>query len=58
MITVIYAKEINLYDKLWDKGVKQFEGECCPLHGDVCECSEDTKRGFWRRSQISSNRKI
>jgi len=31
----------------FDKGVEGMKGEICGIHGDVCECSEDTKRKSW-----------
>ena len=31
----------------FDKGVEEMKGEICGIHGDVCECSEDTKRKYW-----------
>ena len=34
-----------------DKGVEEMKGEICPLHGDVCECSEDTKRKNWNERE-------
>ena len=33
----------------YDKVVEEMEGEICALHGDGCECSEDTKRKMWAR---------
>ena len=32
---------------LLDKGVEEMKGEICGIHGDVCGCSEDTKRKYW-----------
>ena len=32
---------------LFDKGVEEMKGEICSIHGDVCECSEDTKMEGW-----------
>ncbi len=32
---------------VFDKGVEEMKGEICGIHGDVCECSEDTKRKTW-----------
>ena len=32
---------------LFDMGVEEIKGEICSIHGDVCECSEDTKRKNW-----------
>ena len=29
------------------KGVEKMKGEICSIHGDVCECSEDTKMEGW-----------
>ena len=31
----------------FDKRVEKMRSEICLLHGDVCECGEDTKRKFW-----------
>ena len=31
----------------FDKGVEEMKGEICGIHGDVCECSEETKRKHW-----------
>jgi len=32
---------------LFDKGVEEMKGEICSIHGDVCECSQDTKMEGW-----------
>ena len=31
----------------WDKWVEEEKGELCCIHGDVCGCSEETKRKHW-----------
>ena len=37
---------------VFDKGVEEMKGEICGIHGDVCECSEDTKRKIWEDRKI------
>ena len=32
----------------FDKGIEEMKGEICHLHGDVCQCSKETKMGYWK----------